>query len=101
METMQFHISKMDSFLGLDLSNCIMADIKINTHIHTQQLWFDDGLWLKYVYVWCFLWFNINFKGFINIHKYANEIICTSDHGIKGLCLSFNSVPRFVIYDKQ
>ena len=28
METMQFHITKMYSFLGMDFSNCIMDDIK-------------------------------------------------------------------------
>ena len=38
-----------------------------------------------------------HFKGRINIHQYANKIIYISDHGIKGLCLGFNLVPRFVI----
>ena len=36
------------------------------------------------------------------IHEYtiyANKIICTSDHEIKELCLSFYLVPIKVVYD--
>ena len=40
-----------------------------------------------------FLCFSLIFKVFINIHEYANKIICTFDHGVKGLCLSLNLVP--------
>ena len=44
--------------------------------------------------------FSLIFKVFINIHEYANKIICIFDDGIKGLCLSFNLVPSLVAYDK-
>ena len=44
--------------------------------------------------------FSLNFKVFINIHEYANKIISIFDHGLKGLCLSFNLVPHLVAYDK-
>ena len=35
------------------------------------------------------------FKDFINISEY--EIICISDHGRKGACLSFNVVLHLVL----
>ena len=40
-----------------------------------------------------FLCFTLIFKVFINIHEYANKIICIFDHGIKGLLskLSFGT----------
>ena len=39
-------------------------------------------------------------KVFINIHKYANEIICISGHGMKGKYLPFTLVRSFIVYDK-
>ena len=50
---------------------------------------------MMFVYVFLLL---LSF--FINVHEYANKIICIFDHGIKGLCLSFNLVPSLVAYDK-
>ena len=47
-----------------------------------------------------FLRFSLISKVFINIHEYANKIICIFDHEIKGLCLRFNLVPSLVAYDK-
>ena len=46
------------------------------------------------------LCFSLIFNVFINSHEYAYKIICISDNGIKGLCLSFNLVPSLVAYDK-
>ena len=40
------------------------------------------------------------FKVFINIHEYANEVICISGHRIKDICLTFSLVPRLVVYDE-
>ena len=40
------------------------------------------------------------FKDFINIHEYANKLICITGHKMKGLCISFNLVPSVVVYDK-
>ena len=40
------------------------------------------------------------FKDLINIHEYANKIICIFDHGMKALFLCFNFVPSLVAYDK-
>ena len=65
-----------------------------------QQWWFDDGLGLKSVIYCVFYDFPLIFKVFINIHEYANWVICISGHGIKGICLTFNLVPRLVVYDK-
>ena len=48
-----------------------------------------------------FFTFSLIFKVFINIHEYAYKIICIFDHGMNGLCLSFNLVPSLVAYDKQ
>ena len=36
----------------------------------------------------------------MNIHEYANKIICISSHGMKGICLTFNLVPSLVVCDK-
>ena len=36
-------------------------------------------------------------KVFINIHKYANEIIYISDYRKKGIYISFNLVPSLVL----
>ena len=36
-----------------------------------------------------------NLRILINIHEYANKIICIFDNGIKSLYLSFNLVPSF------
>ena len=41
-----------------------------------------------------------SFKVFINIHEYANQIICISGYGMKGICLTFNLVQSFVVNDK-
>ena len=35
----------------------------------------------------------------MNNHEYANKVICISVHGMKGICLTFNLVPRFVVID--
>ena len=40
------------------------------------------------------------FKVFINIHDYANKVICISGHRMKGICITFYLVPRLVVYDK-
>ena len=58
---------------------------------------FDDSLGLISVYLWCFYDISLIFKVFINIHEYANYLICIFDNGIKGLCLSFDSVPNLVV----
>ena len=47
-----------------------------------------------------FLGFVSNFKVFVNIHEYANEMIYISNHRKNGLCLSFILVPSLVFYDK-
>ena len=44
--------------------------------------------------------FPLTFKDFINIHEYANKLICITGHEMKGSCLSFNLVPSVVVYDK-
>ena len=36
----------------------------------------------------------------MNIHAYANKVICISGHGMKGICITFNLVSRVVVYDK-
>ena len=44
------------------------------------------------------------FYDFINIHEYANctnQIIYIHDNGIKSMCLSFNLMPSFAVYDTQ
>ena len=45
------------------------------------------------------------FYDFINIHEYANctnQIIYIPDKGIlKSICLSFNLMPSFAVYDTQ
>ena len=40
------------------------------------------------------------FKVFMNFHEYANYVICISGHGIEEIYLTFNLVPRLVVYDK-
>ena len=66
-----------------------------------QQWWFDDGLGLKSVIYDVFFYdFSLIFKFFINIHYYANKIICISGHVMKGLCLTFNMVQSSAVYDK-
>ena len=37
---------------------------------------------------------------FINIHEYANLIICISEHWIKVLCLNIQLVPIFKVSDE-
>ena len=34
----------------------------------------------------------------INIHEYANELICIFEHQAKGQCLSLNLVPTLSLY---
>ena len=65
-----------------------------------QQRWVDYGLELKYVCL--FMFFNIltHFKVFINIHTYANQIVCIFDKEANGRCLSFYLVQNFVISGK-
>ena len=75
----------------IDLSNCITDDITTYN---------NDNMWMKSAF--CdsndfplFLTF------FINIHEhsnYANRIICIFDHGIKGMCPSFNLVLFLEVY---
>ena len=64
-----------------------------------QQWWFDDGLGLKSVFLLCFYDFSLIFKVFINIHEYANYSLHLRLWD-KGICLTFNLVPRLVVYDK-
>ena len=47
-----------------------------------------------------FMIFPIFYNIFINIHEYPNYAN-TVDHGMKGLCLSFNLVPILVVCGKQ
>ena len=42
METMQFHITKMDSFLGMDLSNCITDEIYNNNEPRSVKTGLND-----------------------------------------------------------
>ena len=72
----------------------------ITDDINMQQWWFDDGLGLKSVIYGLFYDFPLIFKVFMNIHEYAKQAICISGHGMKGICLTFNMVPRLVVYDK-
>ena len=60
-----------------------------------QQWWLDDGFGLKSVIYAVFYDFPLIFKVFINIHKYANEVIGSSGDEMKGTCLIFN----LVVYD--
>ena len=65
-----------------------------------HQWWFDDGLGLKSVNYGVLYDFPLILKVFINIHEYANKVICISGHWIKGICLTFDLVPRLVVCDK-
>ena len=64
-----------------------------------QQSWFDDGLGLKSV-IYGVYDFPLFLTVLININEYANLVICISGHGMKGICLTFNLVPRLAAYDK-
>ena len=64
-----------------------------------QHWWFDDVLGLKSVCLLCCFMMFTYFNVLINIHEYANEIICISGHGMKGICLTFNLIPSLVVYD--
>ena len=44
--------------------------------------------------------FPLIFKVFMNIDEYANQIICISGQGMKGICIIFNLVPRLVVCDE-
>ena len=62
------------------------------------------GLGLKSVYLGVFHDYSLFFYDFNNIHEYANctnQIIYIPDNGIKGICLSFNLIHSFAVYDKQ
>ena len=37
---------------------------------------------------------------FINIHEYANLIICISEHWMKALCLNIQLVPNLKVLDE-
>ena len=37
----------------------------------------------------------------INIHEYANELICIFEYQVKGQCLSFKLVPTLSFYFKH
>ena len=66
-----------------------------------QQWWFDVGLVLKSVIYGVFFYkFPLILKVFMNIHEYANSVICILGHGMKGICLNFNLVPILVVYGK-
>ena len=66
-----------------------------------QQWWFDDGLVLKSVVYDVFFYnFPLILKVFMYIHEYANQVICISGQGINGICITFNLVPRLVVYDE-
>ena len=64
-----------------------------------QRWWFADVLGLKSIYLLCCFMISPYFKVFININEYANEIICISGHGMKGICLTFDLVRSLVVYD--
>ena len=60
----------------------------------------DDGLMMVLAEICLFIVFYdfyLFFKVFINIHEYANKIICMSEHGVKDHCLSFNLVPSLAV----
>ena len=62
-----------------------------------QQLQYWDEISLIYI----FNDFPLFFSFFMNIHEYANYsniITCIFDHGMKGICLSFNLVQMLVNY---
>ena len=64
------------------------------------QNWDEISL---YIFSMCFPYFLLFFF-FMNIHEYANYenmITCIFDHGMKGLCLSFNLVQMLVIYGQK
>ena len=54
--------------------------------------------WAEICYLWCFFYdFSLIFEVFVNIHEYANYLICTSSHGMKRMCTAFNLVPSLVV----
>ena len=65
-----------------------------------QQLWVDEK-WVRNQCIYgVFYDFTYFFKVFIKIHEYANSLICILDLGVGAMCLSFNLVPRSLVYDK-
>ena len=56
----------------------------INLHVHPLN--FHD--------------FSLISNTFINIHKYANLIICISEHWMKVLCLNIQLVPSLKVSDE-
>ena len=58
----------------------------INLHVHPLN--FHDFSLISYI--------------FVNIHKYANLIICISEHWMKVICLNIQLVPKIVNeYDQE
>ena len=57
-------------------------------------------MWINlHVYPLNFHDFSLIFNIFINIHEYANLIICISEHWIKVLCLNIQLVPSLKVLD--
>ena len=66
------------------MSNCITDDLETCS---------NNGLGPKSVYLFVYN-FPLIFDVCINIHEYANYIICICNHLMKGLCLSFSLVSK-------
>ena len=58
---------------------------------------FDDGLGLKSIIYGVFMICPIILKVFINIHEYANYVICISGHGMTAMCQAFKLVLSSVV----
>ena len=65
-----------------------------------QQWWFDDGLGLKSVIYDVFMIFPLFLRFSLILMNMQIILICISGHGMKGICLTFNLVPRLVVFDK-
>ena len=75
----------------MDLSNCNIDYIKTCN---------NDNIEINFS-LFIFLMIFFFFSAFMNIHEYANyanKITYIFDHGMKGLCLSFDLVQILVIY---
>ena len=66
------------------MSNCITDDLETCN---------NNGLGPKSVYLFVYN-FPLISNVFINVHEYANYIICICNHSIKGLCLRLSLVPK-------
>ena len=40
-------------------------------------------------------------KKLMNIHEYANELICIFEYHMKGQCLSFHLIPILLVYNEH